>query len=125
MSWQKGQSGNLNGRPKKKSTAVTQIETMLKKRDQIDPDNPTEFITRRVAFWNKLFDLTMSDDMSAAKLLAEYGFGRPKFVHEVDANINVRPAPSINIIDTVSDEMLEKVGLITNDSITEEETTDE
>jgi len=97
MAFKKGQSGNPNGRPKKISSATTQIEKMLSKRDQVDPKDPTKFLSRREVLFDKLYHLTIGGDMSAAKLLIEQGFGRPKQTIDMDANVNHTEIPPLNI----------------------------
>ena len=104
MAFKKGQSGNPNGRPKKISSATTQIEKMLSKRDQVDPKDPTKFLSRREVLFDKLYHLTIGGDMSAAKLLIEQGFGRPKQTVDLSADVSYREAPIIEIVGSVDEE---------------------
>jgi len=106
MAWKPGESGNKNGRPKKISSATTQIEKMLSKRDQVDPKDPTKFLSRREVLFDKLYHLTIGGDMSAAKLLIEQGFGRPKQTVDLSADVSYREAPIIEIVGEI-DEVLD------------------
>ena len=112
MSWEKGQSGNPNGRKKKSETATDIIAYLLKVRDEVDPLDPTKKTSRKKRLFYELYVAAKTGDSSCMKLLLEYGYGRPKYVHEMDANVNVREAPKIEIVNEVSKVMFDDVGVV-------------
>ena len=68
--WQPGQSGNPNGRPRKESSIRAAIAELLS-----EPEGDRD---RLRALLESLYHrATRRGDTTAARLLLEYGFGRP------------------------------------------------
>ena len=68
--WQPGQSGNPNGRPRKESSIRAAIAELLS-----EPEGERD---RLRALLESLYHrATKRGDTTAARLLLEYGFGRP------------------------------------------------
>ena len=68
--WQPGQSGNPNGRPRKESSVRAAIAELLS-----EPEGDRD---RLRALLESLYHrATKRGDTTAARLLLEYGFGRP------------------------------------------------
>jgi hypothetical protein len=67
--WQKGESGNLNGRPRRGQAAGELIRDVL---TEAKGNNQT----RLEALIHCLYEKAMSGDVPASKLLLEYGWGR-------------------------------------------------
>ena len=78
MTYQKGQSGNLGGRPKlqKSLTAMLRLEIA---------ENPHKL--RQIA--TKLIDMAVEGDLQAATIVFDRLEGRPVQKVEMDAEINV------------------------------------
>lgn len=75
----KGHSGNPNGRPKKGRALSDLLRTAGNK-------SHGEGITRKRALAEKIWEMALDGDLSAARLIYEYVDGKPKQRHEHAGN---------------------------------------
>ena len=79
--WKPGQSGNPSGRPKKKHSVSAVVQEILDAKCElcnINNELRYEGKTKLQALFERLWEAAMAKgDMQAARLLLEYGYGKP------------------------------------------------
>ena len=89
QNWEKGQSGNPNGRPKKEYC----LTDILKEQGNTDIETPEGTKTRKQAISEKLWAMAQAGDITAIKYLMDRVDGRP--LQTIQANVT-RPETDLS-----------------------------
>lgn len=94
--FEKGKSGNPNGRPKKGySIAAALRDAMAETLEIPNPDGTKRSVTKAEFLSMKLFQMASSGDMAAIKMCLDRVDGLPK--QEIEMSGDAQGAPLINV----------------------------